>query len=156
MSFATGQWESFGGEGPDLGSFVSPAGLTTAPGANSLYVADQYNNRVQKFLFARAVTGSTPQPAPRASSRPVPRDRTAPKLRLRTRLKQRALRAGYVVLTLDCTEHCSFAARGRIAVAHRHRRFELRRLHGQSAAGARTKLKLRIPLKARRRIRVTG
>jgi DNA-binding beta-propeller fold protein YncE len=153
MNFATGQWESFGGDGPELGSFVVPAGLTTAPGANSLYVADQYNNRIQKFLFTRAAPAAASQPIPKASSKPAVRDQTRPKLRLRARLRQRALRAGVVVLSLNCTEHCTFTALGRIAIHGRHKTFPLRRVKGQAVQGIRVKLRLKIPAKTRRRLR---
>jgi len=49
-----GSWETIGGEGPTLGSFVNPAGLVTADGGNVLLVADTANNRVQRLRFKAA------------------------------------------------------------------------------------------------------
>ncbi len=53
---------TYGSEGGGLGQFESPAGIavTTANGSTTIFVADQYNMRVQEFTWAGGSSVPTP------------------------------------------------------------------------------------------------
>jgi hypothetical protein len=162
MSTAT--WNSFGGEGVDLGSFLEPASLVTACNGETLYVADQFNNRVQKLSLGNATqqcsspspesatspTPPVPQEARLSTSLPVP-DTRAPKLRVRVRRRQRALRRRGLVVSVRCSERCSLTARGKVKIARRTSKTGTARR--TLAAGERERLRLPLRARLRRAIR---
>ena len=142
-----------GSEGPALGSFLGPTAVVTSPDGRTLYVADQYNNRIQRFVLEVPQRSS----GGRAASTPSPRsttnrDRLRPKLRLRARLRQRALKRGAVLISINPTERCLAAATGRIEIRRVRRALRLRGVKRELQPGVRVTLALRIPKKAHRKI----
>ena len=148
---SSGRWDVIGGEGPQVGAFVAPTELSTTQDGRTLYVTDQHNNRIQRFVLE-------PPPSPRANgkSSPVTQqasqvDRDRPRLRLRARLRQRALRRGAVLISINCTERCLVDARGKLQI-RRTRSLPLRRIRRQLVPGTRVTLALRLSKKAKRRV----
>jgi DNA-binding beta-propeller fold protein YncE len=148
----SGTWVEIGGEGPGLGSFVGPTALVTSPDGRTLFVADQYNNRIQRFVLELPQRSSGRQAVTPTSRTTPARDRVRPKLRLRARLRQRALKRGAVLISINCTERCLAAAAGRIEIRHLRRGLALRGVKRQLMPGVRVTLALKIPKKARRKV----
>jgi DNA-binding beta-propeller fold protein YncE len=148
---ASGNWQQIGGEGPQVGSFVAPSELSTTQDGRILYVTDQHNNRIQRFVLE-------PPPASRSAGRSgtstqpsSSRDRDRPRLRLRARLKQKAVRRGAVLVSVRCTERCLVDATGKLMIRHRRQNLRLRGIRRQLGSGARVTLALKLTKKARRK-----
>jgi DNA-binding beta-propeller fold protein YncE len=152
----TGRWDAIGGEGPGLGSFLAPTGLATTADGRVLYVADQQNQRVQRFVLelppAPRVTAGRGSAAQPARSPVIVPDRDRPSLRLRARLRQRAVRRRAVLVSINCTERCVVDASGKIMVRRSRRALPLRRTKRLVLApGRRVTLALRLSRKVRRK-----
>jgi DNA-binding beta-propeller fold protein YncE len=145
----TGSWETMGAEGLGVGSFVNPAGLTTDPQGNSLYVADQYDNRVQELVFRLR---PAPLPPAAASVPRVVRDTRAPRTRLRVRSRQR-LRSGAIVLSVRCDEPCTVTGSGYVRIGKTSRLYRLATARRVLRANRPAVLKLRFTVRGRRAIR---
>lgn len=150
---STGNWQEIGGEGPGVGSFAAPSELSTTPDGRTLYVTDQHNNRIQRFVFelpsssrsaGRSGT-STRQSAPRD------RDRKKPRLRLRARRGQKALKRGAVLVSVNCTEQCLVDARGKLVIRRTRESLRLRRVRRHIRPGLRVTLALKLTKKAKRK-----
>jgi DNA-binding beta-propeller fold protein YncE len=145
----TGSWQQVGGEGPEVGSFVAPADLSTTPDGRTLYVTDQHNNRIQRFVLEAPPTtraGGHPSTGPAAP------DRDRPRLRLRARLRQKALRKRAVLISINCTEQCLVDASGKLEIRHTRRSLPLRRVRRQLQGGNRVTLALRFSKKTKRKV----
>src|SRR5213079_1725546 len=70
----TGEWVSLGGEGNDLGSFLGPLGIAAGAAGDPVYVADQLNDRIERFGVPprRAATVAAAPPAAHANVAPAP------------------------------------------------------------------------------------
>jgi DNA-binding beta-propeller fold protein YncE len=147
----TGEWTVLGGDGLDVGSFVAPAGLATDRGEHALFVADHLNNRVQKLTFTN-VPAPPSAPAPPIALPARVRDSLAPRLRLRARSRQRALRSGTVIIEVSCDETCTARASGKLTIGKRSGP-RLERVRRTLAAGRVATLRLKITKRARLSIR---
>jgi hypothetical protein len=148
---ATGNWQQIGGEGPGLGSFVAPSEISTTQDGRVLYVTDQHNNRIQRFVFELPPSSRSAGRSPASTQQPLPRDRDKPRLRLRARLKQKAVKKGVVLVSVNCTEQCLVDARGKLMIRHTRESLRLRRIRRQLRPGARVTLALKLTKKAKLR-----
>jgi DNA-binding beta-propeller fold protein YncE len=146
----SGAWQTIGGEGPQIGSFVGPSELSTTYDGRTLYVTDQHNNRIQRFLLALP-TGPRISSKASASLPKTRPDRERPMLRLRAQRRQRVLRRGAVLVSIRCTERCLVDAKGKLLARH-IRNLPLRRIRRQLAANRRVTLALRLPRKTRHKL----
>jgi DNA-binding beta-propeller fold protein YncE len=149
----SGAWTAFGGEGGGDGSFVAPLGLATDSGGDVLYVADQLNNRVERFSMSdrppgAVTTSQPPAAAPASQSSPLPRGK-----RLRIKIVRHRLRRGVVQLTLRCSEACRLTVTGRLRLRGSARRLELRKATRLLRAGVNSKVRLHLTKRARRALR---
>jgi DNA-binding beta-propeller fold protein YncE len=147
----TGNWQQIGGEGPQIGSFVGPSELSTTQDGRTLYVTDQYNNRIQRFVLELPPGPRTNDKTSTSTSQSARPDRDPPRLRLRARLRQRALQRGAVLISANCTERCLLNASGKFHV-RRAKGLALRRVRRQLAANTRVTLVLRISKKVKRKV----
>jgi DNA-binding beta-propeller fold protein YncE len=147
---ATGNWQQIGGEGPQVGSFVAPSEISTTPDGRTLYVTDQHNNRIQRFVLesppASRSAGRSGSTQPSSS-----RDRDKPRLRLRARLKQKAVKRRAVLVSVNCTEHCLVNATGKLMIRHTRQSLRLRHVRRRLVPGTRVTLKLKLTRKAERK-----
>lgn len=148
---ATGNWQQIGGEGPGLGSFVAPSEISTTQDGRVLYVTDQHNNRIQRFVFELPPSSRSAGRSPASTQQPLPRDRDKPRLRLRARLKQKAVKKGVVLVSVNCTEQCLVDARGKVMIRHPRESLRLRRIRRQLRPGTRVTLALKLTKKAKLR-----
>jgi DNA-binding beta-propeller fold protein YncE len=147
----TGTWQTIGGEGPQIGSFVGPSELSTTQDGRTLYVTDQHNNRIQRFLLELPPAPRTSSKSSTGSSQTARPDRDRPRLRLRVRLRQRVLKRGAVLISIDCSERCRVDAKGKILARH-ERSLGLRRVRRSLAANKRVTLALHLSKKTKRKL----
>jgi sugar lactone lactonase YvrE len=147
----SGSWQEIGGEGPQVGSFVAPSELSTTQDGRTLYVTDQHNNRIQRFVLERPPGPRTSSRSTTGSTQATHPDRDRPRLRLRARLRQRVLRRGAVLVSINCTESCLVDAKGKI-LARRKRSLPLRRVRRTLAGNRRVTLVLRLSKKTKRKL----
>jgi DNA-binding beta-propeller fold protein YncE len=148
----SGSWDVIGGEGPQVGSFLAPSELSTTQDGRTLYVTDQHNNRIQRFILELPPGPRSNGRASASAPQQAGRDRDRPRLRLRARLRQRALRRGAVLISINCTERCLVDARGKVMFRRTRRNLPLRRIRRQLAPNTRVTLSLRLSKKAKRRV----
>jgi DNA-binding beta-propeller fold protein YncE len=147
----SGTWQAIGGEGPEIGSFVAPSELSTTQDGRTLFVTDQHNNRIQRFLLELPPGPRTSSKSSTGSSQSARPDRDRPRLRLRARLRQRVLRRGAVLISIDCNERCLVDAKGKL-LARRKRSLSLHRVRRSLAANKRVTLVLRLSKKTKRKL----
>jgi hypothetical protein len=82
-----------------------------------------------------------------------PRDRTAPRIRLRMRSRQSAHRTGSVRFSVSCDESCSVTASGRVRLKGKRTRLALGRARGAIVMDTRTTFRLKLSRNKRRTIR---
>ena len=109
----------------------------------------------------RLVADARPSPCP-ASRGPGPGtggpgggDTAAPAVALSRRRAQRVLRQKGVVLAVRCNEACGFTASAKMRVSRSKKRYSVRKVTRQAAAGQRVKFKLRLYSKGLRALRRT-
>jgi DNA-binding beta-propeller fold protein YncE len=129
----SGSWTTFGSEGSGAGSFVAPLGLGTSANGDVLYVADQLNNRIERFSMSdqppRAATAASPAPA----SSPAPPVLRAKRLRIK--ILRHRLRGHVVQLTLRCSEACRVTVTGSLRARGSARSPRFRRATRRLRAG---------------------
>jgi hypothetical protein len=108
-----------------------PVNLTNAP---SQELSPDWQTIVQA---GPPVGGQVP------SGQPSIGDRTAPRLRLRARSRQRALRRRAVIVSASCNESCSLTASGTVRIAGQRGRPKLEQVRRRLAARAQAILRLR-------------
>jgi hypothetical protein len=115
-----------------------PVNLTNAP---SQELSPDWQSIVSSPLDGQAPS----------AGRPAVGDRTAPRLRLRVRSRQRVLRRRAVLVSVACNEPCFATASGTIRVSRKRRTLEpVRR---ELAVGVRRTLRLHLSRTTRRSIR---
>jgi len=141
-----GAWTSFGEEGNGAGSFLGPLGLATNAAGDVLLVADQLNNRIERFG----------PPAPRSGGgvavNVAPAAAPAPAFRLSAKVLSRSRRTGTVRLAVRCTQHCRVTVSGTVRIPGLHRHPPLRALSVSGQAGVSRKLRVRVPARERKRL----
>jgi hypothetical protein len=141
----SGTWTTFGSEGSGAGSFVAPLGLATSADGGVLYVADQLNNRIERFSMSEqqppaAGTTSTPS-LPQASQSPPPAVRRG---RLRIRILGHRLRRGILFVKLRSSEDCRVTLTGKLRFRGRAKGLKLKKARRKLRAGVSFKVALRI------------
>ena len=144
----TGTWVSFGDEGNGPGSFLGPLGLTTNSQGDVLFVADQLNNRIERFgppapRSSGSVTAVTVTPTAAAPT---------PAFRLRAKVLSKNRRAGTVRLAVRCTLRCQVTVSGRLRIPGRRGSQPLRVLRISGQPGVNRKLTLKLSASARKRL----
>ena len=95
--------------------------------------------------------GQAAQGAPANPPTPAAADRTAPKLKLAAKRIQRALKAKRLALSARCNERCKLAAVAKVRIGKK--KVVLGRAKATAPAGKTVKLKLKLPRKARLKLR---
>jgi DNA-binding beta-propeller fold protein YncE len=144
------EWTSFGGEGSGAGSFLAPLALAVGPDGGVLYVADQLNNRIERFSMSEPAPGAATTPtAPvlQVAQSPPP---TVRRSRPRIRILGHRLRHGSLLLRLRCSEACRVTLSGRLRFGAHAKGVKLRRATRKLRAGVSSKLALKLGRRARR------
>jgi DNA-binding beta-propeller fold protein YncE len=143
----SGQWTTFGDEGNGAGTFLGPLGLATDPGESVLYVADQLNNRVERFsMSGPAVSGAVAPAVPGGKTPATP-------FRLRVTVAGRSLRRAMVRLAVRCSQRCGLKVTGSLLIPGARKRAKLPRLSRRLGANAVRILRLHAPASTRRLLR---
>jgi glucose/arabinose dehydrogenase len=142
------------GDGP-TGLRVSGLSSFGEDGCGRLY-ATSIDGPVYRVASSGACAGPAPSPfdlVGGAGLGPSGPDRAKPRIRLRVPKRQRALRKGFIALTVGCDELCRVSAAGRVVMKRVGKRADLRRARRTLAPNARVRLKVAVPIPARRLLR---
>jgi hypothetical protein len=119
----------------------APVNLTNAPTSQEL--SPDWGS----FGASAPLAGQSP-----STGQPA-RDRTAPRLRVRSRSRQRAVKRRAVVLSVSCDERCSVSAKASVRISGKRKRLGLTGVQRTIRANDKVNLRLKLAAPKRRTVR---